>query len=129
MSGYLRVGQKLIEEPQKYSEGFNFGPPIECNKTVWEVVDYLVKYYGKGRVVDVSSADKVHENTLLSLDVTKAYRMLDWKAMLTFHEAIEFTVDWYKEALHNPDMFEYCIQQIKAHAAKGYAWEKELVCS
>ena len=129
LSGYLRVGQKLIEEPQKYSEGFNFGPPIECNKTVWEVVDYLVKYYGKGRVVDVSSADKVHENTLLSLDVTKAYRMLDWKAMLTFHEAIEFTVDWYKEALHTPDMFEYCIQQIKAHAAKGYAWEKELVCS
>ena len=31
----------------------------------------LVKYYGKGKVVDVSGSEMVHENTLLSLDVTK----------------------------------------------------------
>ncbi len=123
LSGYLRVGQKLIEEPQKYSEGFNFGPKIECNKTVWEVVEYLVKYYGKGNVIDASTPNMVHENTLLSLDVTKAYKMLDWEAKLSFYEAIEFTVDWYKEALHNDDMFEYCKKQIQAHENKGYKWE------
>ena len=123
LSGYLRVGQKLIEEPQKYSEGFNFGPSIECNKTVWEVVDYLVKYYGKGRVVDVSSNDMVHENTLLSLDVTKAYKLLGWEAKLTLKEAIEFTVDWYKEALKSDDMFEFCKKQILIHQNKGYLWE------
>ena len=123
LSGYLRVGQKLIEEPQKYSEGFNFGPSIECNKTVWEVVDYLVKYYGKGRVVDVSSNDMVHENTLLSLDVTKAYKLLGWEAKLTLKEAIEFTVDWYKEALKSDDMFEFCKKQILIHQNKGYSWE------
>ena len=125
LSGYLRVGQKLIENPVKYSEGFNFGPPIECNKTVWDVVEYLVKYYGKGRVIDVSGAEAVHENTLLSLDVTKAYRMLEWKAMLNFYEAIEYTVDWYKEALISDDMFEFCIKQIESHSNKGYLWEKQ----
>ena len=125
LSGYLRVGQKLMEDPVKYSEGFNFGPPIECNKTVWEVVEYLVKYYGKGKVVDVSGQEMVHENTLLSLDVTKAYRMLQWKAMLNLKEAIEFTVDWYKEALHSDDMFDYCKKQIQAHMNKGYLWEKK----
>ena len=124
LSGYLRVGQKLIEEPIKYSDSFNFGPPIECNKTVWEVVNYLVKYYGKGKIVDVSGSDMVHENTLLSLDVTKAYRQLKWKAMLNLYEAIEFTVDWYKEALNRKDMFEYCQKQIQAHINKGYLWEQ-----
>ncbi|MBE7708044.1 MAG: CDP-glucose 4,6-dehydratase [Cyanobacteria bacterium SIG27] len=125
LSGYLRVGQKLIEEPTKFAQGFNFGPPIECNKTVWEVVEYLVKYYKKGNIVDASDPNAVHENTLLSLDVTKAYRMLNWKAMLSFYEAIEYTVDWYKEALNNDDMFEYCQKQIKAHSAKGYLWEQK----
>ena len=114
-----------MEDPVKYAEGFNFGPPIECNKTVWEVVEYLVKYYGRGKVVDVSGEEMVHENTLLSLDVTKAYRMLQWKAMLNLKEAIEFTVDWYKEALHSNDMFDYCVKQIKAHTNKGYLWEKK----
>ena len=72
----------------------------------------------------VSSPNMVHENTLLSLDVTKAYRMLNWKAMLNFYEAIEYTVDWYKEVLHNDDMFEYCKKQIQNHMDKGYLWEQ-----
>ncbi len=124
LSGYLRVGQKLIEEPHKYAEGFNFGPKIECNKTVREVVEHIIKYYGKGRVVYTPTPDMVHENTLLSLDVTKAYKVLGWESKLSFWEAIEFTVDWYKEALHNDDMFEYCKKQIKAHQDKGYLWEQ-----
>jgi len=125
LSGYLRVGQKLIENPIEYSQPFNFGPNIEANKTVWEVVNYLVKYYGKGRVVDISEKDvnKVHENTLLNLDVTKAYKMLGWEAKLSLWEAIEYTVDWYKEALKGNDMFEFCKEQIKNHQSKGYRWE------
>ena len=61
---------------------------------------------------------------MLSLDVTKAYHMLQWKAMLNLHEAIEFTVDWYKEALNNQDMFDFCQKQIQAHMDKGYLWER-----
>ncbi len=118
LSGYLRLGQKLIEEPVKYSEAFNFGPSIRCTKTVLEVVEDVIKCYGKGNVVDVSSIDMVHESTNLSLDVTKAYRMLNWQAVLSLQEAIEFTVDWYKESLHNNDMFEYCKNQIIAYLKK-----------
>ncbi len=125
LSGYLRVGQKLMEEPTEYAQGFNFGPKIECNKTVWEVCDYLVKYYGKGKIIDKSTPNQLHENTLLSLDVTKAYKMLKWEAKLSFYEAIEFTVDWYKEALNSNDMFNYCVMQIQKHMDKGYMWEKQ----
>ena len=45
LSGYLRVGQKLMEDPIKYSTSFNFGPNISANKTVFEVVNRLVNYY------------------------------------------------------------------------------------
>lgn len=118
LSGYLRVGEKLIEDPVKYATSFNFGPHISANKTVWEVVSRLVDYYGKGKVVDVSNPADLHENTLLNLDVTKAYVMLGWEARWNLQEAIEKTVDWYKEALLTYDMYDFCVRQIKTHQAK-----------
>ena len=118
LSGYLKVGEMLMQNPVKFADAFNFGPKIESNKTVWEVVEYLVKYYGKGNLVDVSKNDMPHENTLLSLDVTKAYKLLNWQAKLSFCEAIEFTVDWYKRALVESDMFDFCKEQISAHQKK-----------
>ena len=115
LSGYLKVGQKLMENPVEYSTAFNFGPHISANKTVFEVVKRLVDYYGKGHVVDVSDPNAVHENTLLSLDVSKAYVMLQWEAKWGLQEAIEKTVDWYKEALHSHDMYDFCVKQILEH--------------
>ena len=115
LSGYLRVGEKLIEEPVKYSTNFNFGPHISANKTVLEVVRRLVEYYGKGEVVDASDPNAVHENTLLNLDVTKAYVMLQWEAKWGLTDAVQKTVDWYKEALHSNDMYDFCVKQIKEH--------------
>lgn len=123
LCGYLRVGQMLMENPEEYSNNFNFGPPLSSNKTVWDVVTKLVDYYGNGSIADVSDQEKVHENTLLNLDITKAYVMLGWEAKLTFEESIEYTVDWYKEALIREDMFEFCKGQILKHYSKHYLWE------
>ena len=115
LSGYLKVGQKLIENPLEYATSFNFGPHISANKTVLEVVRRLVEYYGKGKVVDASDPNAVHENTLLNLDVTKAYVMLQWEAKWGLQEAVEKTVDWYKEALNSQDMYDFCVKQILEH--------------
>ncbi|MBO5566860.1 MAG: CDP-glucose 4,6-dehydratase [Succinivibrio sp.] len=125
LSGYLRLGQKLIETPEEFSQAFNFGPPIDCNKTVWEVVSYLIKYYGKGKVIDISDKDKVHESTLLCVDPSKAYRMLQWKSMFSLKEAIEKTVDWYKAySSKADDMYTFCCNQINTHMTRGYLWEQ-----
>ena len=115
LSGYLKVGQKLIENPLEYATSFNFGPHISANKTVLEVVRRLVEYYGKGKVVDASDPNAVHENTLLNLDITKAYVMLQWEAKWGLQEAVEKTVDWYKEALNSQDMYDFCVKQILEH--------------
>ena len=115
LSGYLKVGQKLIENPVEYATSFNFGPHISANKTVLEVVRRLVEYYGKGKVVDASDPNAVHENTLLNLDVTKAYVMLQWEAKWGLQEAVEKNVDWYKEALNSQDMYDFCVKQILEH--------------
>lgn len=115
LSGYLKVGQKLIENPVEYATSFNFGPHISANKTVLEVVRRLVDYYGKGKVVDASDPNAVYEHTLLYLDVTKAYMMLQWESKWSLQEAVEKTVDWYKAVLTTADMYDFCIQQILDH--------------
>ena len=115
LSGYLKVGQKLMEDPIMYATSFNFGPHISANKTVLEVVRYLVEHYGKGRVVDASNPCDNHENVLLNLDVTKAYIMLGWEAKWGLQDAVKKTVDWYKEALISHDMYDFCLKQITEH--------------
>ena len=115
LSGYLRVGQKLYEDPIKYATSFNFGPNLSANKPVLEVVRRLVDYYGAGSVVDASDPNALHENTLLNLDVTKAYNMLDWEAKWNLTQAIQKTVDWYKEAQKSKDMYDFCVRQIMEH--------------
>lgn len=115
LSGYLRVGEKLLEDPITYATSFNFGPHISANKPVLEVVQRLVQYYGKGKVIDVSDPNAVHENVLLSVDVTKAYFMLNWQTKWGLQDAIEKTVDWYQEAIKGNDMYDFCVQQIQEH--------------
>ena len=84
-------------------------PPI---KQFWK---WFAGLYGKGKVVDASDPNAVHENTLLNLDVTKAYVMLQWEAKWGLQEAVEKTVDWYKEALNSQDMYDFCVKQILEH--------------
>ena len=115
LSGYLRVGQRLMEDPVKYATSFNFGPQLRANKTVLEVVQTLVKYYGKGNVVDANDPGAVHESMMLNLDVTKAYTMLQWEAKWDLQETVHKTVDWYKEALTRKDMYDFCVKQINEH--------------
>ncbi|RUS65969.1 CDP-glucose 4,6-dehydratase [Saezia sanguinis] len=115
LSGYLRVGEKLLADPIQYATSFNFGPHISANKTVMEVVSKLAEYYGKGKVIDASSTAVVHENTLLNLDVTKAYVMLGWHTQWNLKESIEKTVDWYKKALTSNDMYDFCVEQIEEY--------------
>ena len=119
LSGYLKIGEKMMENPVKFADSFNFGPPLSSNKTVWEVVHKVIKEYGKGNAIDASTPNDVHEHKLLNLDVTKAYTLLNWQPKLTLEESIKFTVDWYKEALVQKDMYNFCVKQIELHSEKG----------
>lgn len=121
LAGYLKVGQMLVEDPENYQTAFNFGPPIENNRTVAEVVEKLKFYYdSSSEIVDVTDPNAPHECKLLFLDATKAYRMLDWKVKLSFDDTLKMTAAWYKE-LYNPteSMLDFSIKQIKEYISYG----------
>lgn len=118
LSGYLLLGQKLLEDGAKYSEGFNFGPNQESVLTVADVAQKVVKNYGKGEVL-VHKKDDLHEANLLMLDIEKAQKVLGWKPVYNADEAIKNTVEWYKKFYTDEKMLEFSIEQIMNYQQKS----------
>lgn len=111
LSGYLLLGQKLLEGKTEFAEGFNFGPNDDSVLTVAEVSKMVADAYGKGNVV-VGEKSPLHEAGLLMLNIEKAKSVLGWYPAYDAKRAISKTVDWYKAFYSGDDMFEVSTKQI-----------------
>ncbi len=118
LSGYLLLGQKMVEDPIKYSQGWNFGPNLDSIVTVWEIAEKVIVNYGKGSLKDVSDPNEFHEAKLLALDIAKARFELGWKPTLDINETIEMTVEWYK-LYKTKNIYNTCLNQINQFIEKG----------
>jgi len=96
ISGYLLLGQYLLEGKSEFAEAWNFGPDAEANVTVGEVIKIASETWNKIHV-DVSKEPQPHETTLLMLDCEKAKTRLNWKPIWNFRETIDFTIRWYQQ--------------------------------
>jgi len=96
LSGYLHVGQKLLEEKVKFAEAWNFGPSNEGSISVESVVKNVKKYWHKIDYKINNHSDQLHEANLLKLECSKAHRLLKWKAVWDSNTTFEKTVQWYK---------------------------------
>nr|WP_206076251.1 hypothetical protein [Marinitoga lauensis] len=90
------MGSKILENPEKYSGPWNFGPHLNSIITVKEIVEKVIKNYGKGSWKDISNKNHPHEAKLLNLDINKARFYLNWEPTLNIEETIKLTTDWYK---------------------------------
>lgn len=113
LSGYLLLAAKMQEEKQ-YDEAWNFGPEAGNIITVRELLEEIIKYYGKGNWKDVSDIEKLHEATLLSLDISKAKTKLQWHPKLNLQETVKYTIDWYKD-YKTENVLDLCTRQINEY--------------
>jgi CDP-glucose 4,6-dehydratase len=121
LGGYLLLGAALWQNPQKYSDAWNFGPEDSSHLTVAEMAERLIKYWGKGSWNDLSDPQSLHEANLLKLNCDKAHAYLHWHSVLTIDECLQMTADWYKEFYSEPqtkDMHQFCLEQIRKYEEK-----------
>lgn len=102
LSGYLLLGEKMHENPVKYAQAYNFGPYIEDNLTVRDLVNEALKIWGTGEWKDASNPAAPHEAKLLKLDISKTVNELGWKPKLNSLKAIDLTLEWYKNYRKDP---------------------------
>ncbi len=96
LSGYLMLGQKLLEGGKEFAEGWNFGPSDEDSTTVLEAVSFMKESWPQIDCKLADSGDHPHEASLLKLDCSKAHIRLDWSDCWDLRDAFEKTVHWYR---------------------------------
>ena len=126
LSGYLLIGQKLLENRKEFAEAWNFGPSDEGSITVEEVVNNVKKYWDVIEYEVNEDINQLHEANLLKLDCSKAHIKLKWKDVWNSDTTFEKTVKWYKNfyeknvILTSKDLDDY----IKDAKKIGLAWAK-----
>jgi CDP-glucose 4,6-dehydratase len=126
LSGYLLLGEKLLEGNTMFADGWNFGPDIESNLAVGELMEKSLQYWDKVIPSYGSNKEEHHEANLLMLDCSKANKMMKWSPVWNIDNTIEKTIHWYKEFYNNgklntqKDLENYILAAHK----KGLEWAK-----
>lgn len=98
LCGYLLLGQMLLEGNHDYADAWNFGPSLEDNRTVSEVLSCLGEHWKEFRWHITSQAHH-HEAGYLYLDSSKARSALGWRPVWGLDKALALTVGWYRAYL------------------------------
>ncbi len=96
ISGYVLLGQKLVENPIKYAEAWNFGPMPDDTFTVEDLVNEAITIWGNGNFEKPNLQNQPHEAGLLKLDINKVINELGWKPKWNAKKAIQETINFYK---------------------------------
>lgn len=131
LSGYLLLGQKLLEGDKAAAEGWNFGPADENTCDVKRVVDALAKHWPNVRYEIDDKGEKPHEANLLRLDCSKAHQRLQWKSVWNFDQTVEKTAAWYRDFYAAPEAFtvERSLEDLSAYtkeaSSKKLVWTQQ----
>ncbi|WP_445947439.1 CDP-glucose 4,6-dehydratase [Shewanella sp.] len=129
LSGYLALGQGLVNDAKNHGEQYNFGPRSEQNHTVKDLLSDLSNFWHFKETNDayvVTDNIPFHEAGLLKLNCDKALFNLKWEANLNYEQCIKFVSEWYYlfyQGEHN--MREFTSKQITEY--QELARQKKLV--
>lgn len=123
LSGYLLLGQRLLEGQRELAQGWNFGPEAEGNRTVAEVLTQLHTHWPE-LTWQTTAHPQPHEANLLYLDSTLAKTQLGWKPIWSLQDALIATADWYRNflATGHVDSRAQLTRYITAAHATGVKW-------
>lgn len=113
ISGYLDLAEKLYENKTLFNQAFNFGPYVESNKSVQELVNEIFKSW-PGKSHNIKEEIALHEANLLNLQIDKAYHLLNWKPTWNFKDTIIKTTEWYKKNNEGISSLECCLSDINS---------------
>ena len=95
LSGYLLLGQKLLERCCECEGGWNFGPGPEDSCTVAEVLKRMRVFWPE-LAWQITLQQQPHEAQMLCLDSGKAHKELGWHPVWSLETTLRATADWYR---------------------------------
>ena len=96
LSGYLTLGWNLLLGKPAFARGWNFGPDMNSNLSVEEVVRLSKKSWEDIHAEYGTNPSDYHEASLLMLDCSLARNLMKWKPVWDIDTTIKKTMLWYK---------------------------------
>ena len=106
------LAKKQFREPKKYSDAWNFGTKNNSVKSVKEIVNYMITFWGSGKI-RVNPEKRFYEQKNLQLDISKVKKRLKWYPTYTVKKGVQITTEWYLQVFKNKqDPFKVTNKQI-----------------
>ncbi|HEX8638285.1 MAG TPA: CDP-glucose 4,6-dehydratase [Pyrinomonadaceae bacterium] len=113
LNGYLMLAEKLCAGEKQFADAWNFGPSDEDSKEVGWILEEIRSLWNEPVNWEISQSIQPHEARLLKLDSAKAKTELKWLPKLSLREALDLTVEWYKDFKNERDLRETTRRQIE----------------
>ena len=125
LGGYLRLAETLYTtqasstepappEQNPFASAFNFGPALEANRSVRELVEAALEYW-PGSWLDCSDPNAPHEAGRLHLQIDKAHHQLGWQPRWDFATTVARTVGWYRAVHEGANPLDCCLADLEAY--------------
>ena len=118
LNGYLMSIERMLDDGK--SEIWNFGPLSDQIFTVQELAENFAHKFGieLDFVSEKELSSSPRETNYLSLDSTKARKLLGWNEKLDFQNALSWTAEWYKN-INDHAPRKVCTVQIQSFLEKS----------
>jgi CDP-glucose 4,6-dehydratase len=111
--GYLLLAAALMKDSARFSGAYNFGPFPNDVLSVEQLVKQAINAWGSGAFESPDTTGQPHEAGILKLDISKSMDQLNWVPKLNSTEAVDWTMEWYKQ--HSTDSKEFTFEQINRY--------------
>jgi len=118
LGGYLLLAERLAAagsgSGNPYATAFNFGPALEANRPVRELVEAAQQHW-PGSWHDLSDPAAPHEAGRLHLQIDKAHHQLGWRPRWGFATTVARTVGWYQAVHQGASPLACCLDDLEAY--------------
>jgi CDP-glucose 4,6-dehydratase len=115
LRGYLRLAERLAEDPSRSGSAWNFGPAEADAKPVSWIGDRLAQAWGDKASWAHDASVNPPEARFLKLDVSKAKAELGWQPVVPLVLALDWIVDWYRAFQAGEDLRRLTRVQIERY--------------
>jgi len=110
--GYITLAEKMWNDGQEFSQGWNFGPTQDEEKEVKWIIEYIKKHIDGKINLEMDTSMQPHEEKYLRLDCSKAVSKLGWRSKINLEKTLLLTLNWYTEFMKGNNMKEFSEKQI-----------------
>ncbi len=118
LSGYLKLALTLSNNDSLDKSAFNFGPPTSQDVSVAGICSLLSKSWPESNFEINKSLSIGRESSLLKLDISKSFSLLNWSPRLSIEECASLTSNWYLKFKRGISAEELCNNDIEFYMKK-----------